>query len=80
MSDHQYTDQDVLTIEEAAHYLRVSAATVYKRIALDQTCPERIPSLHLGRRRVIVFWQLKAWIAAQVGIPVPPARGPVLKH
>lgn len=79
MTDRQYTDQDVLTVEEAAAYLRVSTATVYKRVALAQTCSDRIPSISLGRRRVIVFWQLKAWLAEQGGMPAPAVL-PVLKH
>lgn len=79
MSERQYTDQDVLTIEEAAHYLRVGVSTLYRQVNLDEHCPERIPTIRVGRRRLVVFWQLKAWQAAQVGMQVPKISSAV-KH
>lgn len=79
MSDHQYTDQDVLTIEEAARYLRIGVSTLYRQAALAPSCPERVPSVRVGRRRLFVFWQLKAWMAAQAGMAMP-ASLPLLKH
>lgn len=75
----EYTDQDVLTVEETAEYLRLSAATVYKHIALDASCSGRIPSIAVGRRRLVVFWQLKVWLAAQAGMTMPSTL-PVRQH
>lgn len=75
-----YTDQDVLTIPEAAEYLRVSQTTVYKHLKLLPDDPERIPSVNIGRRHVIVFWQLREWLAAQAGMTAPATISPRFHH
>jgi hypothetical protein len=76
----QWTDQDVLTVEEAAAYMRIGVSTLYRQLVLDASCPDRVPSVRVGRRRLIVFWQLRAWMAAQAGMPAPLATLPLRQH
>lgn len=70
-----YADDAVLTIEETANYLRVSPATVYKLV--QGTTSDRLPSVKLGRRRIVVFWQLRRWMALQAGVDMPLPRGAI---
>jgi excisionase family DNA binding protein len=50
----------VLTVEETARRLRISRAKAYQ---LSQR--GLIPTLKLGRRRVVPLRQLEAWIESQ---------------
>jgi excisionase family DNA binding protein len=56
---------DILTVAEAAIYLRVSKAQLYRMIIKKQ-----IPHTRLGEKRVVIRRdQLEAWLKAQSVIP-----------
>lgn len=55
---------DLLTIPEVCNLLRINRATFFVRVA------ETMPSVRIGRRRLVRRCDLDAWVAAQV----EPAR------
>lgn len=70
-----YPDDKILTVEEAAKYLRISTSTAYKLTQLAEHCPDRLPCLRVGRIVRIPFWGLKQYVARQANAPwmLPPA-------
>ncbi len=70
-----FPDDAILTAEEAAAYLRISASTVYKLCALVEGDPERLPSVYIGRQRRVPYWALKAYIAHRAGVVLPATSG-----
>jgi excisionase family DNA binding protein len=58
----------LLTVREAAAFLRIGRNTCYELIR-----QRRIPHVRLGRRVVIPRYGLEQWIAREAGLPEPPS-------
>jgi len=56
----------LLTVEEAARWLRISRNLCYELIRQDQ-----IPSIRLGSRIRVPRYGLEVWLARQVGMELP---------
>ncbi len=64
MSEH---NSDMMTVPEAASYLRISRDHAYELIARDE-----LPHVHLGRVIRVPRFGLERWIARTSGLPRPP--------
>lgn len=62
-------EREILTVEEAAEFLRVDRKTVYVYVAR-----RKIPHQRLGKRIILSRSALIAWIAAGPGSPTAHAR------
>lgn len=62
-------EREILTVEEAAEFLRVDRKTVYVYVAR-----RKIPHQRLGRRIILSRSALIAWIAAGPGSPTAHVR------
>jgi putative molybdopterin biosynthesis protein len=56
---------DMLTVREAAAYLRISTDTAYQLIAHNQ-----LPHIRLGRVIRVPRFGLEQWIARSAGLPL----------
>lgn len=80
-----YSDDAILTVGEAARYLRIGTSTAYKLTQLKPDCPDHLPTMRIGRIVRIPFWALKLYVSRQSGVDVEttPAsswRGPSMRH
>ena len=72
----RYQPDDILSVEQAAEYLKVSESTVRAHCKLDQGEPDRLPNFRMGERAgaiKIPFWALVNWVAQRAGCSMPPA-------
>ena len=62
-------EPSMLTVPEAAAYLRISRDLAYKLVATDQ-----LPHVRLGRTIRVPRFALEEWVARQSGLPLsaPP--------
>ena len=67
-----FPDDALLTVEEAANYLRIGRTTAYE-MARDET----FPVMKLRGQFRIPYWSLKLWVATEAGTTYPqPATEP----
>ena len=57
----------LISVSEAARLLSIGRNTAYELIAAG-----RLPSVKLGRRRLVSRAALEAWIAQECGVASPP--------
>ncbi len=58
--------QGALSVEEAANYLSVSRAALYRLMSSGQ-----VPSLHIGKRRVVRREDLDAFLESRLAAETP---------
>ena len=68
-----YMQEDILSVAEAAAYLRVSEPTVRQLCHLVEGEADRIPNFRLGTAIRIPFWGLVNWISRRSGAGLPQA-------
>lgn len=59
--------QEMMTVREAAAYLRISKDLAYELIARND-----LPHVRLGRVIRVPRFGLEQWIARKSGLPLPP--------
>lgn len=57
---HDYTDADILTVVEAADYLKVSKDTIYAMVH-----QKKIPHRMVGAQARFPVWLLKKWLEGE---------------
>ncbi len=67
-----YTPDAILTVKEAAEYLKLSQSTIRSFCNLDEDQPDRIPNWRIGTSIRIPFWGLLIWIGNRSGSGPPP--------
>ena len=67
---------DVMTLHEAALFLRISENTLRERTRRQEDDPERVPHLRIGPRYLFPRSVLERWMWERAGLSLPESPNP----
>ena len=62
----------ILTVKEAADYVKLSQSTIRSLCHIDAGDPDRIPHTRIGNSIRIPYWPLLLWLFQRSGGELPP--------
>ncbi len=67
-----YAPDAILTVKEAAEYVKLSQSTIRSLCHIDAGDPDRIPHTRIGNSIRIPYWPLLLWLFQRSGGELPP--------
>ncbi len=71
-----YAPDAILTVKEAADYVKLSQSTIRSLCHIDAGDPDRIPHTRIGNSIRIPYWPLLLWLFQRSGGELPPGALP----
>ncbi len=73
MNDPDYDETSILTVEEAAAFIKAAPSTVRGFCRLTKDQPDYLPNFKLGTHFRIPYHGLLAWVSKRSGVTMPSA-------